>query len=756
MENPKNQLAGKLKEANNVLVTVSTNPTVDQLAAAIGLTLFLSKLKKHSTTVFSGEVPSTIEFLKPEETIETTTDSLRDFIISLDKAKADKIRYKVEDTMVKIFITPYRTSIGEQDLVFGQGDFNVDVVVGLGVHTKEELDQAITAHGRILHDATVATLNTQDGSDVGSLNWIDKKASSLCEMTVALCDLLKTNSLDAQISTALLTGIVAETERFSNAKTSSTTMSASAKLMAAGANQQLVATQLQDVLPSDELSDESAPSDGQDPDGDQPNDGGSIADDGSLKIDHQELPKPPVDDEPAAELPAPVAPPADEPPPPAPAQELPAEPGPEPGPEPKPPTGSPIDQIQISNDGELHLPEEPKIHSEHRDFLKSPPSQQSEGFREEHPAAGHSKTEDKRITQPPAFGGKLNASDEHGGPANTGLDLPTAGTPILTHGSGPAQKDESAPSPPKPPASAGQASNLPQPALPPAPELPEPKVDFPPPSAAQTKSPPPYKDLDNKTLNDIEEKVDSSHVPSWKKLPDAFTSTMDHTTLSGLEEKVDSPHLDQPAKEDNKKPDFHTEAEMQVARALSDKTLTDIEEKVDSPHLDAPEPAAEAKSEEKTSALAFEAMDSEPPEAGDHKNVDLSEAAKTDEVDLPLPGADIESSGEPKVEPALETGSAVGSMDNKDDVDKIRNRINAALDASDSTPQDPLAALGASGRMEVNHSDEPPVPTEPSRQEPKPNIHIDDHGEISFQDDPPLVPPPIIPPPPTDNGQNGS
>jgi hypothetical protein len=36
---------------------VSTNPTVGQLAAAIGLTLALDKLDKHATAVFSGHAP---------------------------------------------------------------------------------------------------------------------------------------------------------------------------------------------------------------------------------------------------------------------------------------------------------------------------------------------------------------------------------------------------------------------------------------------------------------------------------------------------------------------------------------------------------------------------------------------------------------------------------------------------------------------------------------------------------------------------
>ncbi|HSX27181.1 MAG TPA: hypothetical protein VLG25_00165, partial [Patescibacteria group bacterium] len=152
MENSKISLVDRINASANVLVTVSTNPSVDQLTAAIGLTLILNKLEKHATVVFSGNIPAAIEFLQPEKTIEKNTDSLRDFIIALDKSKADKLRYKVEDKMVKIFITPYHTSVTEKDLEFSQGDLNVDLVIALGVIQRDDMDQAITAHGRILHD----------------------------------------------------------------------------------------------------------------------------------------------------------------------------------------------------------------------------------------------------------------------------------------------------------------------------------------------------------------------------------------------------------------------------------------------------------------------------------------------------------------------------------------------------------------------------------------------------------------------------
>lgn len=248
-QNPKQEVAQRLRDSSSVLVTVSTNPSVDQLASAIGLSLMLEKLDKHTTTVFSGNIPNALEFLEPEKTFDNTVDGLRDFIISLDKEKADKLRYKVEDDAVKIYITPYKSSISQRDLKFSQGDFNVDLVVALGVHSQEDLDKAITAHGRILHDASIVTINAGNmagrDNNMGAVDWTDDGASSLSEMLVSISEALEGGLMDAAISTAFLTGIVAATDRFKNERTSPKVMTMAAQLMAAGANQQLIATNLQ-------------------------------------------------------------------------------------------------------------------------------------------------------------------------------------------------------------------------------------------------------------------------------------------------------------------------------------------------------------------------------------------------------------------------------------------------------------------------------------------------------------------------------
>jgi len=248
----KQQIVEKIKAATNILVTVSNSPSVDALSAALGLTLLFDKLEKHPTAVFSGEVPPAIEFLKPQDTFDSTTDSLRDFIIALDKEKADHLRYKIEGDSVKIFITPYKTTITGDDLQFSQGDFNVELVIALGVDVQEHLDGALESHGQILHDADIITVTAgEQVSNLGGIDWHDDQASSLSEMISGLAEALKSDKnktlLDASIATAFLTGIVAETDRFSNTHTTSKVMTVAAQLMGAGADQQLIASKLQEA-----------------------------------------------------------------------------------------------------------------------------------------------------------------------------------------------------------------------------------------------------------------------------------------------------------------------------------------------------------------------------------------------------------------------------------------------------------------------------------------------------------------------------
>ena len=670
MDDQKKQIIDKLKQANNVLVTVRTDPTIDQLAACIGLTLVLNELGKHATAVFSGAVPSVLEFLEPEKTLESDTNSLRDFIISLDKSKADKLRYKVEDKVVKIFITPYKTSISDADLEFSQGDFNVDVVVALGVHEQNQLDEAITQHGAILHDATVMSITTDEGEKLGSVNWFSPEVSSLSEMVASIADQLgKKDILDNQIATALLTGIVSETERFSNNKTTPQTMSVSAKLLTAGANQELVASKLAEPapVPEDEPEkfdhdDDSASGGGSPlPPSDQP----PQSDDGTLAIDHSqqesehaqtasasELPEEPKLDEtsntksielPRAEVPS------------------------------TPPSGLPADEqaaLDLLKDRKIEVDEHgtlQPIETEHRDFLgdnEQPligtPSAAPEP--EENPAGAPFDLSKFALT-PPTMGGTLTANSRPEGldPSVDPLSASKGAAPILSHDRPGAGSEEpqtpSEPEKPKPENPAEPVVERPAPVaaqesvapVAPAAETPTSTPPMPPEATATTPAPDPLiapafpqapappvaaeaSPSPAKTLEDLEKELHSPHVAAAS--PTAAP-------------EVSAPETPQPAPNDLPNPaDLAAPAEeahpaLQAALADADKSAPapeQAESKAETPTTPggdlqaAPLSAAEM-------APPAPALEPEPQEPTSSKNKEDGPKLEAQTMDMPLPQA---------------------------------------------------------------------------------------------------------------------
>ncbi len=235
------EVATKITEAHNILVALSSDPSVDEMSAAIGLSLFLDRIGKRVTAIYSGATPNALEFLKPEETFEQNADILQDFVIALNKEKADHLRYKLDGDYVKIFITPYRSRISDEDLEFSYGDFNVDLVLALDVANGVDLDAALREHGRIMHDAVVVNITTGKPGKLGEIEWSDKSASSVSEMIVELLyGMGGKGKIEKEEATAFLTGIVAATNRFASASTTSKTMEIASRLMESGANQQLI------------------------------------------------------------------------------------------------------------------------------------------------------------------------------------------------------------------------------------------------------------------------------------------------------------------------------------------------------------------------------------------------------------------------------------------------------------------------------------------------------------------------------------
>jgi bifunctional oligoribonuclease and PAP phosphatase NrnA len=239
---PKQQASEALRQADNILLVTGQHPSSDQVASLVAFALILRKLGKKVTAIISDQVPQALSFL-PLSEIDKSMTGTRDFIIKLDlsKSEVDKLRYNIEDGKLNIYITPYKGGFSSSDMTHAYGDYKYDVMVVLGVPTKSRLDRAVQAF------TNMPIINIdfhRSNENYGAVNLIEPNAASLSEILVSLGESLQNGIIDEPIATALLTGIISSTDRFTATHTTPKALTVAAQLLAAGARQQQIVKSL--------------------------------------------------------------------------------------------------------------------------------------------------------------------------------------------------------------------------------------------------------------------------------------------------------------------------------------------------------------------------------------------------------------------------------------------------------------------------------------------------------------------------------
>jgi len=237
---PKQQATELLKQAQSILLVTGRQPSVDQTMAVFALQTALTKAGKKCHAVVTDELPTASSIIDASM-ISRTLDGVRDFIVALDlkRVEVEKLKYDIADQKLNITITPHAGNFTSEDASFDYGAFQFDLVVVLGVHTISKIDALLEQNPTLFDGLHLINYDFHRVNDqYGSVNFIDQAATSVCEMLISTIDSLGTGLIDPEIATALLTGIMSATNRFTTASTSAKAMTMAAQLMSSGARQQ--------------------------------------------------------------------------------------------------------------------------------------------------------------------------------------------------------------------------------------------------------------------------------------------------------------------------------------------------------------------------------------------------------------------------------------------------------------------------------------------------------------------------------------
>ena len=240
---PKQQVVEILKTKQRILLLTHKNPDGDAIGSILALYLSLKKLGKDVVAVCNDPAPTVFEYLPQIKEISQNFANGRDFVISLDvsQTKADKVLYKIVGDKLNIIITPVSGNFTPEMVMTAAGSFNFETVVVLDSTDLERIGSPYEKNPEVFYEVPVVNIDHHAGNDqFGKINWVDITATSTSEILVSVLEALTGDPkfIDEDIATALLTGIITDTNSFQNNNTTPKSLTVAAQLVAFGGRQQ--------------------------------------------------------------------------------------------------------------------------------------------------------------------------------------------------------------------------------------------------------------------------------------------------------------------------------------------------------------------------------------------------------------------------------------------------------------------------------------------------------------------------------------
>lgn len=228
-----------INKHNSFSIVVPINPTVDTVAASVGLYVGLTKIGKNVTIASTTDIPATYGIAgadKIQKSIATGGDNL---VVSFPYSDGaiDKVTYNIEGSMFNLVIQPREgyEKLDPSSVKYTYAGGKVDAIIVVDAPTLNSLGELYTANQDQFKGKDIVNIDRHlTNGNFGTVNLLEKKMSSTCEIIMRVLTYLNV-SIDKDLATTIYSGIVAATNNFSSYSVNPDTFEASAYLLKAGA-----------------------------------------------------------------------------------------------------------------------------------------------------------------------------------------------------------------------------------------------------------------------------------------------------------------------------------------------------------------------------------------------------------------------------------------------------------------------------------------------------------------------------------------
>ncbi len=232
-----NRAVEVISKGKSGAIVLPTNPSADAVAAATAFYLGLTKLGKTITLSCESQVNYNLTAVdKIQNSLATGGDSL---VISFPYTDGaiDKVDYNIKGDSFNLIVTPRP---GYQKLDPSQVRYSytggvVDFFITIDTPSLTSLGSIYTENQNLFTGRDIINIDRHLTNNLfGTVNFVNKTASSTCELVLTLIKNLKIE-IDRDIATNLYAGMTAATNNFSSYSVNAETFENAAFLLKAGA-----------------------------------------------------------------------------------------------------------------------------------------------------------------------------------------------------------------------------------------------------------------------------------------------------------------------------------------------------------------------------------------------------------------------------------------------------------------------------------------------------------------------------------------
>lgn len=242
------QVADRLNAANSVLVVLPYTPSPDSAAAGLGLVGYLQQLGKRAVVVSAGNAPDPkLNFLSGFDQVlrELEVAKIFNIKVSTKRTKLDELSYSKTEDAISILLKPKAGEFTAEDITLEPSKLPHDAVVVLGAASLEDLGPFYGQNTSLFFELPVINIDFKGANkNYGQYNLVALNAASVSEIVFDLLVEMGQDYISAEVATALLTGLVYETNSFQNSRTTPQSFIKSSRLIGLGADQQQIINQL--------------------------------------------------------------------------------------------------------------------------------------------------------------------------------------------------------------------------------------------------------------------------------------------------------------------------------------------------------------------------------------------------------------------------------------------------------------------------------------------------------------------------------